>query len=745
MAALPSVGASTSCTRMSPLVPERALILSNSPSSNDPRSPVADSAGRQTADAPDGISRIDYPESRKGAHVDHYGSVPVADPFRWLEDDRSDETEAWVRAQNAVTFGYLEQLPSRAQFRKRIAELLNYPRLSQPEQKGPWLLFSRNDGLQNQAVIYLQRGEEGVPRVLLDPNTMSADGTTRVGALQFDFAGTHIAYTLSAAGSDWQEIRVLDTASGTALADIVRWVKVSNIAWYGAGFFYSRYPAPDASASEFSASNDDHQVFYHKLGTDQTEDVLVFHDEHHTQRFHILSTTEDERFAVLSVSDRGQGKDGSALWCKNLAAGDQEFRPLWAEFDDQFSVIDNVGDQLLVITNRHAPNRRVVLIDPRRPDETSWTTIIAERSEPLEGASTAGGKLFVSYLKDVTSLVCVHALNGAFEHEVVLPGFGTAAGFAGEAHATSAFYTFASFLAPPTVYRYEIATGISTLFRAPTLPFDPNQFEATQIFATSKDGTRVPAFIVAKKRLTLDGNNPTLVYGYGGFNVSLVPTFSAARVAFLEQGGVYVQANLRGGGEYGEAWHQGGMKDRKQNVFDDFVAVVHWLIEHRYTNSSKVAIQGGSNGGLLVGAITAQHPALVKVALPSVGVMDMLRFHKFTIGWNWIADYGSSDNAADFAYLHAYSPLHNLRDGVAYPATLITTGDHDDRVVPAHSFKYAARLQEANAGPNPVLIRVEVQSGHGSSSLGKAIDETADVYAFTFHNLGVKPQFSAPL
>ncbi|MEO7999076.1 MAG: prolyl oligopeptidase family serine peptidase, partial [Gemmatimonadaceae bacterium] len=405
------------------------------------------------------------------------------------------------------------------------------------------------------------------------------------------------------------------------------------------------------------------------------------------------------------------------------------------------SVIDNVGDKLLVLTNRHAPNRRVVLIDPLQPHESNWQTVIAEKPEPLEGASTGGGKLIVSYLKDVSSRAYVHALDGTFEREIVLPGLGTAVGFGGEAHASNVFYTFASFLAPPTVYRYDLATGASTLFRTPQLLFDPNQFEATQVFVDSKDGTRVPAFIVAKKGLKLDGNNPTLVYGYGGFNVALVPTFSAARVAFLEQGGVYVQANLRGGGEYGEAWHQAGMKDRKQNVFDDFVAVIEWLIAKRYTNSSKVAIQGGSNGGLLVGAITTQFPSLVKVALPSVGVMDMLRFHKFTIGWNWIADYGSSDNPDDFSYLYAYSPLHNLRDGVAYPATLITTGDHDDRVVPAHSFKYAARLQAANDGPNPMLIRIEVQSGHGSSSLSKAIDETADVYAFMFHNFGVVPQF----
>jgi prolyl oligopeptidase len=682
-----------------------------------------------------------------GDHVDQYataaGTVTVPDPYRWLEDDRSAETEAWVRQQNEVTFAYLAGLPSREPFKARITELLNYPRLSQPEQKGRWLLFSRNDGLQNQAVIYLQEGEDGEPAVLLDPNMMSTDGTTRIGALVFDHSGDRIAFTVSAAGSDWQEIRVLDTATRLPLNDVVRWVKVSDIAWYGSGFFYSRYPEPVEGSSALSASNDDHQVFYHTLGTDQSADKLVFRDEQNSQRFHTVSTTEDERFAVLYISDRGQGKDGSALWCMNLTEANPVFRPLWNEFDDQMSVINNVGDKLLVMTNRHAPNRRIVLIDPAHAEESAWTTVVAERAEPLEGAATGGGKLLLAYLKDVASRVYVHALDGQFEQEIELPGIGTAAGFGGEHLARSVFYSFASFTAPPTVYRYNIATGESSLFRAPTLPFDPAAFEATQVFVPGKDGTRIPAFVVARKGLTLDGTNPTLVYGYGGFNVSLVPTFSAARVAFLEQGGVYVQANLRGGGEYGEAWHQGGMKHQKQNVFDDFVAVIEWLIASGYTRHDKLAIQGGSNGGLLVGAIMTQHPNLVKVALPSVGVMDMLRFHKFTIGWNWIADYGSSDNPDDFAVLYAYSPLHNLRDGVAYPATLVTTGDHDDRVVPAHSFKFAARLQAANAGVNPTLIRVEVKSGHGSSSLTKAIEETADVYAFTFHNLGVTPQFPA--
>ena len=684
---------------------------------------------------------IAYPRTETIHQVDTYDTLQVSDPYRWLEDDRSPATEAWVRQQNAVAFAYLDQLPARAGFKARITQLLNYPRVSQPEQKGQWLLFSGNSGLQNQAVIFLQHCAEGEAQVLLDPNSMSADGTTRVGALVFDLAGQHIAYTLSRAGSDWQEIKVLHTATRQPLADVVRWVKVSDIAWHGDGFFYSRYPAPALDSSEFSASNDDHQVFYHRLGTDQAADTLVFHDAEHTQRFHTLSTTEDEQFALLYVSDRGQGKDGNALWCRDLAGNDRSFHPVWTEFDDQFTVINNTGGKLLVLTNRHAPNKRIVLVDPAHPDESNWVTVVPERPEPLEGAATGGGKLLLTYLKDVSSRAYVCSLSGAFEREVQLPGIGTAVGFGGEHDATSLFYTFTSFTTPAVVYQYNLLSGVSTLFRAPQLPFDPSQFESKQVFVPSKDGTQIPAFIVSKKGLQLNENNPTLVYGYGGFNVSLLPAFSAARVAFLEQGGVYVQANLRGGGEYGEAWHQAGMKANKQNVFDDFVAVINWLVINKYTNPDKLAIQGGSNGGLLVGAIMTQQPELVKVALPSVGVMDMLRFHKFTIGWNWIADYGSSDNASDFSVLYAYSPLHNLRDGVSYPATLITTGDHDDRVVPAHSFKFAARLQVANAGPNPTLIRIEVQSGHGSSSLTKAIDETADVYAFTFHNLGVTPTF----
>jgi prolyl oligopeptidase len=683
---------------------------------------------------------IKYPHTRKVDQVDDYHGTRVADPYRWLEDDTSPETKAWVEAQNKVTFGYLNAIPYRDKLRARLTELVNYPRVSAPEKKQAWYLFTKNDGLQNQAVWYLQEGENGAPQVLLDPNTMSADGTTRVASLTFDGSASRIAYMKSAAGSDWQELHVLDTRTRTDLPDVVKWVKVSGIAWKGDGFYYSRYPEPAATGTEYSSMNEDHQVYFHALGTPQSSDHLVYRDSANPQRFHTLGTTEDERFAILSVSDRGKGKDGTAIYAMNLAQGETSFRAVWPEFDDDMSVIDNVGDKLLVMTNRKAPNRRVVLIDPLDPDEAKWHTIIPERPEPLEGVSTAGGRLFAVYLKDVTTRAYVHSLTGALEREIPFPGLGTAGGFGGERDASSVFYTYTSFTAPPTVYRYDIASGTSTVFREQKLPFDPTQFETRQVFVPSRDGTKVPAFIVAKKGLVLDGNNPTLLYGYGGFNVTLPPSFSALRVAFLEQGGVYVQANLRGGGEYGEAWHQAGMKEKKQNVFDDFIAVADWLVANRYTRHDRLAIQGGSNGGLLVGAVMNQRPDIAKVAFPAVGVMDMLRFHKFTIGWNWIADYGSSDDAEGFAYLSKYSPLHNLKDGVAYPATLVTTADHDDRVVPAHSFKYAARLQAAHRGANPVLIRIETQSGHGSSSLTKSIEETTDIFAFMFHNFGITPK-----
>jgi prolyl oligopeptidase len=687
--------------------------------------------------------RLDYPQTRKVDHVDTYHGVQVPDPYRWLEDDNSAETAAWVEAQNTVTFSYLERIPYRAALKARLEALYNYPKYGAPSRKGEHFFFSKNDGLQNQNVLYVQKGLEGAPEVLIDPNTWSEDGTTRLTVFALSKDGAHAVVGISRAGSDWQEYGVMAVATKTMLPDKLEWIKVSGAAWRGDGFFYSRYPAP-AKGKELSSSNENHQVYFHKVGTAQSADELVFEDAANPQRFHTLGTTEDERFAILDVSDRGKGKKGNAVFLRDLSKKEKAFRPLIGTIgDDSYSVIDNVGDKLLVQTDRGAPNGRIVLIDPARPDEANWKVVLPERTEPLQGAGTAGGKLFVTYLKDVATVAEVHALDGALENVVDLPGPGTAGGFGGERDDTFVFYTFTSFDVPPTIYRYDIATKQSSVFRAPEIPgFDASAFETKQVFYTSKDGTRVPMFLVHRKGLKLDGSNPTLLYGYGGFNITTAPGFSALRIALLEQGFVYASANLRGGGEYGEKWHEAGMKLTKQNVFDDFIAAAEWLIANKYTSTEKLAIQGGSNGGLLVGAAMNQRPELFKAAIPQVGVMDMLRFHKFTIGWNWIADYGSSDNPDEFKALRAYSPLHNIKAGARYPATLITTADHDDRVVPAHSFKYAATLQEKASRDTPILIRIETKSGHGASSTTKQIEAIADIYAFLFHNLGVTPAFT---
>ncbi len=590
-------------------------------------------------------------------------------------------------------------------------------------------------------MLYVQKGLTGSPEVLIDPNTWSEDGTSRLTTFALSKDGKYAVYGVSKSGSDWQTYQVMEVASKKTLADSLEWIKVSAVAWRGDGFYYSRYPAPQ-KGRELSSSNENHQVYFHRVGTPQDKDEVVYQDPANPQRFHLVSTTEDERFAILSVSERGKGKKGNALFVRDLSTGQKEFTPLVATIgDDTFDVVDNVGDALLVFTDRGAPNGRVIRMDPRSPDEANWQSVLPERPEPLQSASTAGGKLFATYLKDVTTRAYVYGLDGTLENEVTLPDLGTANGFGGERDDTFVFYSFTSSNIPPAIYRYEIAKRTSALFRAAEIKgFDPKNYETRQVFYNSKDGTRVPMFLTYRKGLKQDGSNPTLLYGYGGFNVTEYPTFSPLRLALLEQGFVYAVANLRGGGEYGEKWHDAGTKLKKQNVFDDFIAAAEWLIDNKYTTSAKLAILGGSNGGLLVGAVMNQRPELFRVAIPQVGVMDMLRFHKFTIGWNWIADYGSSDNPEEFKALRAYSPLHNIREGIKYPATLITTADHDDRVVPAHSFKYAATLQELASRENPVLIRIETKSGHGASSTTKQLETTADIYAFIFKNLGVSPK-----
>ena len=681
-----------------------------------------------------------YPDTRTVDHVDTYHGTKVADPYRWLEDDTSPETAAWVEAQNTVTFAYLEEIPYRAKLLARLKSLYDYAKYSTPSRRGEHYFFSKNAGLQNQSVLYIQKGLDGKPEVLLDPNAWSADGTVRLGAFAPSKDGTLAVYGISTSGSDWQEYRVLDLATRTPLADSVQWVKVSGVAWCGRGFYYSRYPEPK-KGTERSSINENHQVYYHRIGTPQSQDELVFEDPENPQRFHTLGTTEDERFAVLDVSDRGTGKQGNAVFVKDLSQAGSTFVPLIPAIgDDTYNVLENVRGELLVFTDNGAPNGRVVRIDPARPAPANWKVIVAEKPEPIDTVQVAGGKVIATYMKDVASRAYVHNLEGAFENEIELPGLGSAGGFGGNMDDTSLFYTFTSFTYPTSIFRYEVAARKSALFRAPEIPgLDTTQYETKQVFYTSKDGARVPMFLVHKKGLVLDGNNPTLMYGYGGFNIATTPSFNSLRIALLEQGFVYASVNMRGGSEYGEAWHDAGTKTKKQNVFDDFIAAAEWLIANKYTSPARLAAQGGSNGGLLVGAVINQRPDLFRAAVPQVGVMDMLRFHKFTIGWNWIADYGSSDNPEEFKALHAYSPLHNIKAGVKYSATLITTADHDDRVVPAHSFKYAATLQKAASPDNPVLIRIETRSGHGASNVTKQIESTADIYAFLMRALDVRP------
>jgi prolyl oligopeptidase len=710
-----------------------------------PRTRAQGGQTMSTAPAPDGSSgsALVYPVTRKGETVDDYFGTKVADPYRWLEGDAAVEPEvaSWVEAQNKVTFAYLDQIPFRQKIKDRLTTLYNYPKYSAPSRRGQYFFYTKNDGLQNQSIWYRQKGLDGTPEVLLDPNKLSADGTTRLGQFSLSKDGKYLGYGVSQGGSDWTDVYVMDVATKEKRSDHLEWVKVSGISWQGKGFYYSRYPAPE-KGHEMTTKNENHQVFYHQVGTPQSADALVYEDKANPQRFHLVGTSDDERFAFLTISERGKGKKGNAVFYRDLSKADAKFAPIVGEIgDDSFDVINNIGDKFLVYTDHKAPNGRIFLFDPKNPGEQNWKDIIAEKPEPIDNYNTVGGKLFVTYLKDVATHAYVYSLDGKLENEIQLPGLGTAGGFGGTADDKFTFYTFTTFNFPGTIYKYDIATRKSSLFRQPEIPgFKSTDYETSQVFYTSKDGTRVPMFLVHKKGIRLDGNNPTLLYGYGGFNVTNSPGFSSLRLALLEQGFVYASANMRGGGEYGEKWHEAGTKLKKQNVFDDFIAAAEYLIKAKYTSPDKLAIHGVSNGGLLVGAAANQRPDLYKAVVQQAGVMDMLRFHKFTIGWNWVADYGSSDNAEEFKALYAYSPVHNVKAGTRYPAILITTADHDDRVVPAHSFKYAAALQAAQAGDNPILIRIDTKSGHGASSTTKSIEQTTDIYSFLMWNLGVMPK-----
>jgi prolyl oligopeptidase len=682
-----------------------------------------------------------YPETKKVDTVTNYHGTTVTDPYRWLEDDRSEETKQWVTEQNKVTFGYLDKIPFRAQWLKRLEEINNYPKYSSPSRKNEYFYFSKNDGLQNQSVLYRQKGLNGKPELVLDPNKFSADGTTGLGVFSLSKDGRYAVVGKTQGGSDWRTYFVMDMKTLTYLPDSLAWVKVSGTSWQGNGFFYSRYPTPE-KGKELSTKNENHQVYYHKVGTPQSEDRLVYEDPANPQRFHFAFTSEDERYVLLSISDRGKGKDGSALWYYDSKSADKKFKPIIKEVGEyDYNFVEEVDGRFLILTNDGALNQKIVSVDPKNPDPAGWKIVIPEKKQNISSVTSSGGKLFITYLKDVTSRVYVHHFNGEMEREVLLPTLGTAGGFGGERNDKFVFYTFTSITFPPTIYRYDIATGKSTVFRKPEVKFNPEDFETEQVFYPSKDGTKIPMFITYKKGTTKNGKNPTILYGYGGFNISSNPSFSTARITWLEQGGIFCIANLRGGSEYGETWHEAGMRLKKQNVFDDCIAAAEYLIHNNYTSKDYLAVQGGSNGGTLVGAVINQRPDLFRVAIPQVGVMDMLRFHKFTIGWNWIAEYGSSDNASDFKNLYAYSPIHNVKPGINYPATLVTTADHDDRVVPAHSFKYAATLQEHYKGNNPVMIRIDVNSGHGASNLKKGLETTADIYSFIFSNMNLKPKF----
>lgn len=672
-----------------------------------------------------------YPPTKKVDQVDDYFGVRVPDPYRWLEDDNAEEVKQWVREQNAVTFAYLSRIPFREQIRRRLREIFDYPRYGAPMRAGDYYFFTKNDGLQNQSVLYVQKGLAGTPEVFIDPNALSPDGTIRVSLVGFSNDDRYVAVSHSEAGSDWSEIRVMEIASKRELADRIRWVKFSGAAWHGQGFYYSGYDRP-APGHELTAKNEYQKVFYHRLGDPQEKDAILYQDREHPLRYVSAETSEDERFLFLSVTE---GTHGNELYCMDLGSGRKDFRPLIRGFEFNNTVIDNVGDRILVHTDAGAPNYRVVAIDPTDPAPDRWREIVPERPEVLSDASAAGGRLYCSYLKDANTKVAEYDLTGKLLREIELPALGTASGFYGKRDEKVLFYTFTSFTYPPTIYRYDPATGRSEVFRKAEIRYRPEDYEVKQVFYESKDKTRIPMFLVHRKGLERNGKNPVYLYGYGGFNSSMVPSFNPARIFLLENGVLYAQACLRGGGEYGENWHKAGMLLNKQNVFDDFIAAAEYLIRERYTSPNHLAMAGASNGGLLVGAAMTQRPELFRVALPAVGVMDMLRFHKFTVGWGWTVEYGSSDDEKHFRNLYSYSPLHNLRDGVSYPATLITTADHDDRVVPAHSFKFAATLQEKHRGPNPVLIRIDTRSGHGASNVSKLIDRTADEYAFMLYHI----------
>jgi len=683
------------------------------------------------------VINVKYPETKKINHVDTYFGVEIQDPYQWLEDDMSNETAEWVEAQNAVTADYLGRIPFRSKIDERLKTIWDFARYGVPYRKKDMTFFFKNDGIQNQAVLFLSKGD-AEPEVLLNPNEMCKDGTIALGKIAPSKDGKYLAYAINKAGSDWTEIHVMDLETKKNLDDQIKWVKFSNIAWKDDGFFYSAYDAP--SGSELSSQNENHKIYFHKIGTPQSADKLVYANPKFPKRNYVAEVTDDEKYLCLYESETTKG---NALYIKDLDAPGYVFTKVADGFNFEYNYIASIDGKLLIYTSDNAKKYKAVLVDPKKPAKNNWKDIIPEKEDVLQSISRAGDKLITLYMKDASSKVYIHSLDGKLEKEMETPCLGTVAGISGDKDFDTFFYAFTSFTYPTSIFEYNITKKSFEVFFKPDVMFNPEEYETHQIFYTSKDGTKVPMFIVHKKGIVLDGSNPTLLYAYGGFNVSQTPSFSTSRIVLLENGGIYALANIRGGGEYGEDWHKAGTKMQKQNVFDDFIAAAEYLVENKYTNPEKLGIMGGSNGGLLVGACMIQRPDLFKVAFPIVGVLDMLKYHKFTIGWAWAGDYGSSEESEEmFHYLLKYSPLHTLKKGVHYPATLIFTADHDDRVVPAHSFKFAAALQEHHEGENPVLIRIETKAGHGAGKpTAKQIEEAADLWSFFFYNVKHKPKY----
>lgn len=675
---------------------------------------------------------VKYPETSKGKTIDHYFGKDVPDPYRWLEDDRSEETESWVKSQNKVTQAYMNHIPYRDQIKERMIQLWNYEKYSSPKAHGEFDYFYKNDGLQNQYVLYRQKtGQEA--EVFLDPNTFSKDGTTSLSSVSFTKDGSLVAYSISEGGSDWRKVIIMDAISKEVLGDTIQDVKFSGLSWYkNEGFYYSSYDKPNGS--ELSAKTDQHKLYYHKLGTSQEDDILVFGLD--TKRRYVFGyVTEDEKYLIINASNSTSGNE---LYIKDLRKGQNELICVIDNFQNDHRVIHTKGDVIFLFTNLDAPNKKVITFNLKEHGINKWKDLIPQKKNVLS-ISSGGGYFFAEYMVDAISKVYQYDLKGKRIREIALPGPGSSTGFSGKLKDKSLYYSFTNYTSPSSIYLFDPDKGTSKLFKKPRVGFDSDDFESKQVFYSSKDGTKVPMMITYKKGTILDGNNPTILYGYGGFNVSLTPTFSIVNATWLEMGGIYAVANLRGGGEYGKEWHKAGTQLKKQNVFDDFIAAAEYLIKEQYTSSKYLAIRGGSNGGLLVGATMTQRPDLMKVALPAVGVLDMLRYHTFTAGAGWAYDYGTSEQSEEmFTYLHNYSPVHNVKEGTSYPATLVTTGDHDDRVVPAHSFKFAAALQNKQQGVNPVLIRIETEAGHGAGTpVSKTIDQYADIFSFTLFNMGI--------